>query len=374
LSEEGGRRERASRSKRRQSREDVDAESEEDAMTLLKRHVGRRRHIGRRVAAVGAGVALLVLGLQAPAFAAAPTVTSFTPTSGPEGCVIVITGTAFTDFPDTDPQYNVDFVLGGTSPDATTFAVISATEIWATVPDLLAGSAYTVRVTNDGGSGSSTATFLATADGVAGACGPTITSFTPTCGSASDAVVITGTNLLEPDLTGGDVRFAPYPATEAGTVQPDVDGPTSLSVVVPSGTGDGAIRVNTFSGAGGQAFSTAPFLVPPPDCIEEPTVEGHPRAITLTLKKHLRARGVVSSTEDPAFTDCVASVPVNVQRKKKGGGWKNVGTTTTTDTGSYKVKIKDKPGKYRAIAPKVAGTTAADDCLKAKSARRTHKH
>ena len=60
----------------------------------------KKRHIGRRVAGVGVGVALMVLGLQAPAFAAAPTVTSFTPTSGPDGCVMVVTGTGFDDFPD----------------------------------------------------------------------------------------------------------------------------------------------------------------------------------------------------------------------------------------------------------------------------------
>ncbi len=70
---------------RKQSREDVDAKREEDAMSLFKRNIGRRRHVGRRVAGVGVGVALMVLGLQAPAFAVAPTVASFTPTSGPDG-------------------------------------------------------------------------------------------------------------------------------------------------------------------------------------------------------------------------------------------------------------------------------------------------
>jgi hypothetical protein len=331
----------------------------------------KKRHIGRRVAGIGVGVALMVLGLQTPAFAAAPTVTSFTPTSGPEGCVVVVTGTAFTDFPDTDPDYDVEFVAGASSPSATTFDVASATEIWATVPNLAAGTAYTIRVTNDGGTGSSTATFLATADGVAGGCGPTITSFLPTCASSGDAVVITGTNLIESDLTGGDVRFAPYPVGEATTVLPDVDDTTSLSVVVPSGTGDGAIRVNTFTGAGGQVFSAAPFLVPPPDCPAAGDV-GHERAITLKLKKSGKASGVVSSTEDPPFDGCVDSVPVKIQRKGKGG-WKNAGSATTTDTGSYSVKTKGKPGKYRALASKVEGTTDADDCLKAKSATRTIK-
>jgi hypothetical protein len=330
----------------------------------------KRRNIGLRLAGIGVGVALLTLGLEAPAFAAAPGVASFTPTNGPEDCVVVITGTAFTDIPSTDPSWDVEFDTNAPPGiNATAFAIISATEIWATVPNLTPGTAYNVRVSNSQGTSTSASTFLATADNAGGACAPTITSFTPTCASAGASVVITGTNLLEPDLTGGDVRFAPYPATEATTVQPDVDGPTSLSVVVPSGVADGAIRVNTITNVtAGQAFSATPFLTPPPDCVA-PT--GHTRAITLKLKKNGQASGVVSSTETTPFADCVKAVPVKIQRKPKGKGWKNAGSATTDDTGKYSHKTKGKPGKYRALAP--ATTVGTADCLKAKSATRTIK-
>jgi IPT/TIG domain len=334
-----------------------------------------KRHIGRRVAGVGVAVTLMMLGLAAPAFAAAPTVASFTPTSGPENCVVVITGTAFTDIPSADASWDVEFDLDaipGGGINATTFAIISATEIWATVPNLTPGSAYVVRVANSQGTGNSTATFLATADNAGGACAPTITSFTPTCGSAGTAVVITGTNLLEPDLTGGDVRFAPYPGTEAVTVQPDVDTATSLSVVVPSGVADGAIRVNTITNpAAGQAFSATPFLTPPPDCVPV-TGDEHARSISFKISKAGKTSGVVSSTEDPAFTDCVAAVPVKIQRKKSGA-WKTVGTTTTNDSGAYTKKVKNPKGtqKFRALAPKVSlGDPVTDVCLKARSAVR----
>ena len=187
-------------------------------------------------------------------------------------------------------------------------------------------------------------------------------------------MLITGTKLVGSDLEGADVRFNPYSA-DAAVVQPDVDTQTSLSRIVPSGAGDGPIRVTTFAAAGGQVFSAAPFLVPPPDCAPA-GVPTHARNITLTLKKHLRARGVVSSTEDPAFTECVANVPVKIQRKKSGGGWKNVGSTTTNDTGAYNVRLnKDKPGKYRARANSVSlGDPVTDTCLQAISAKRTHRH
>jgi hypothetical protein len=58
-------------------------------MTLFK------QHMGRRVAAVGVATALLVLGLETPAFAAVPDITAISPTSGPVGCVVTITGTNF---------------------------------------------------------------------------------------------------------------------------------------------------------------------------------------------------------------------------------------------------------------------------------------
>jgi hypothetical protein len=53
-----------------------------------------------------------------------------------------------------------------------------------------------------------------------------------------------------------------------------------------------------------------------------------------------------------------------------------VGTTTTNDNGAYKRRIKDKPGRYRALAPKVTVTVADTDesCLKAVSAPRKHSH
>ena len=63
----------------------------------------KKRHIGRRVAGVGVGVAMLMLGLEAPA-SAAVTITALSPTSGPTNCVVVVTGTGFTDFP--GPRYS----------------------------------------------------------------------------------------------------------------------------------------------------------------------------------------------------------------------------------------------------------------------------
>src|SRR6266545_1188391 len=100
-------------------------------MSLFKRQA-------RRVAAVGVGVGLLVLGLEAPALAVGPTTTGVSPTSGPTGCVVDITGTGYSG--STKAQTDVNFHTGGTpgtDVDAASFSIISDTEIWATVPSTL---------------------------------------------------------------------------------------------------------------------------------------------------------------------------------------------------------------------------------------------
>ena len=136
--------------------------------------------------------------------AAVPTITSFSPSSGPAGCVVVITGTSFTDFPAV--QTTVTFVSpADVEIPATPFVVVSATEIRATVPGLTVGTGYRIRVANPAGITTSTGTFLSTSG--AGACAPTITSFMPTSGSVGTAVTIVGTNLLKDVNTGGDVTF-----------------------------------------------------------------------------------------------------------------------------------------------------------------------
>ena len=78
-------------------------------------------------------------------------------------------------------------------------------------------------------------------------------------------------------------------------------------------------------------------------------------------------RGKVSVGD--GFTGCAAAVPVKIQRRVSGD-WKTVGTTTTTDTGAYKKRIKDRPGKYRSVSRKANLFT--DFCLRAVSPVRRH--
>jgi hypothetical protein len=393
-------------------------------MTLFK------RHMGRRVAAVAVAAALLVLGLEAPAFATAPTIVSFTPGSGPAGtCVVTITGTNF-DNPLVTGAAGVVF----NTTNAANYTVISSTQIRA---EVAAGTTTgPIHVDNGDAPAAVSSTNFTVAS--PGTCAPTITSFTPTCGPVGTSVSITGTNLLDASDSAGAVTFfnnktatstLALSATQITAVVPsaattgkiNVDtgvgtaaasatdftvaatcatitgftptsGPvgtvvtitgtgftgatavsfnnvnatsftvnpagTQITATVPTGATTGKIRVTV---GGGTVVSTADFVVS--------TV--HSRSVTLKLSKHIVAKGVVSVGD--GFTACATSVPVKIQRKTNSG-WKNVGSATTTASGSYSKKIKDKTGKYRAQAKKITLNTGADVCKKATSPVRKHKH
>jgi len=209
--------------------------------------------------------------------AAVPTITSFSPTSGPAGCVVVITGTSFTDFP--AAQTTVTFVSpAAIETPATPFVVVSATEIFATVPGLTAGTSYNIRVTNPAGTSTSTGTFLSTLG--AGACAPTISSFTPTGGAVGTAVTIVGSNLLKDVNTGGDVAFFDNKtAAPAGPLSP-----TQLRVLVPAGATTGPITVTTALGAASSATNFTVLSGEPP-----PAPGGSPTDVLTTTEPQVCA-------------------------------------------------------------------------------------
>jgi len=389
-----------------------------------------KRHVGRRVAAVGVATALLMLGLAAPAYAVIPTVTAVTPANAALGCEVTVTGANFQTVANGGPASAVEF--GGTP--GTGLAIDADTQLEVTVPVAAGVGGNNVVVTNVTGDSAAftySTTAAATCPGVptfspatgfvgstvtisgafvtaptqvrfntsslvtttnatassatavvpAGATtgpihvytaagqktsatsftvvtapAPTISSFTPAFGPTGTSVKITGTNF------SGTVSGASFTTTGvtfnnvAGTFV--VNSATQITATVPSTATTGRIKVTT---PGGSATSTTDFTVSKP----------HTRSVTLGLKKHLVARGAVSVGD--GFTACVASVPVKIQRKTSSG-WKSVGSTTTDASGSYKKKIKDKPGKYRAKAPKVSLNNGVDVCLGDTSPARKHTH
>jgi len=180
----------------------------------------------------------------------APTITGFTPTSGPPGASVTISGSSFTGA--TAVAFN------GVNA---TFTVSSDTSIQATVP----ASAATgpVSVTTSGGTATSSSSFTVLQP-------PTIASFTPTSGPQGTAVTINGTNLI------GATAVAFNGVSASFTVASD----TAIQTSVPAGATTGQLSVTT---SGGTATSTAAFTVISAPTISSFTPTSGPPGASVTI-------------------------------------------------------------------------------------------
>jgi hypothetical protein len=159
-----------------------------------------------------------------------PTITTFTPTSGPVGTVINITGTGFTGGTTT---FQINGVTAGGGSLTTTTARITVSAGTTTGP---------IRVSNANG-----ATVTATDFTVTGLA-PTITSFTPASGPVGTTVTVNGTNFIN----GTTVIYGGNPVATTILTQ------SQLTFVIPTGATSGLIIV---SNANGNALSTSNFTV-----------------------------------------------------------------------------------------------------------------
>ena len=295
-----------------------------------------RKRLGARALLVPVIAAMTVLLLGMPAaLAAAPTITSFSPTCGPVGAQVIITGTGFQDAPSAVSAVK----FNGTA--ATTFTVNSDTQITATVP--AAATTGPIAVTDTEGTATSVTSFT-----VSTGAGPCISSFSPTSGNVGTVVTITGGAFTgATSVTFGGVAATTFTVTS----------PTQITATVPTTAVTGPIAVTAPSGT---ATSTTNFTV-----TAGPT--DHERTVTLSLRRHLVARGKVSSD----FAGCKSGVNVKIQRRK--GGWKTVANVSTSDSGRYRAELKDRSGRYRALVP-AEQLDPNDSCLKAKSPTARHRH
>jgi hypothetical protein len=171
---------------------------------------------------------------------------------------------------------------------------------------------------------------------------------------ASSSTTQTGSFVGSPafvtDANGDAASSVTAPAAAAGSKT------TITFCDDPDGTGSCANPPNT-TGVDSQAFS-----------IIWTTPGTHDRSVSLKLKDSLKAKGTVSVGD--GFTACADTVPVKIQRRANGS-WHTKKTTTTASDGTYHAKLKNKSGKYRAVAP--ATTAQGETCNKAVSPKRKYK-
>ena len=360
----------------------------------------------KRLATLGAAI-VLIAGLAPDASAAAAVVTSFTPTSGPVGTSVTITGEGF------DTTTAVDF--NGT---AATFTIVSPTELTATVPS--GATSGPISVTNTDGTGASATNFTVE---------PLVSGFTPTHGSPGTIVTIIGsgfdgatdvrfggvsaisftanysgqitatvpagavTGPITVETPGGSdasanaftvdappptiTGFTPKHGTVGSTITVTgtgldtttavkVDGvdanfhivsETTLKVTVPRGARKGFIRVTTESGSD---VSNVVFEV---------VKDRHRTVSAFSLKKHLLALGTVRVPDHDAT--CKARRRILVQRRINGH-WRTVKRTRSRASGGFRARLRDVEGTYRVIV--LQKSTVVDLCLKDTSRTRRHHH
>jgi hypothetical protein len=164
-----------------------------------------------------------------------PTITSFYPSSGVFGTSVVITGTNFS----TNSTY--DFV----SFNGTATTVINSTSTQLTVDVPLNATSGTISLTIGTATATSAGSFSVLQ------LIPTITSFSPTIGSAGIPVVIAGTNFSS-NPAYNVVLFNGVAATVTSST------PTQITATAPAGATTGQISVNVGPNTG---TSADPFQV-----------------------------------------------------------------------------------------------------------------
>jgi IPT/TIG domain-containing protein/flagellar hook capping protein FlgD len=179
-----------------------------------------------------------------------PTITSFTPTSGPVGTQVTVNGTGFSGT--TSVQFN---------GSAASFTVVSSTRLHATVP-AGAGSGP-ISVGNPTGTFASGSSFTVIA-------APTVASFSPTSGTPGTEVTVHGTGFI----AASAVRFNGTPWSFT------VDSDTVLHATVPPGATSGPISVTNPAGT---ALSATNFVVIVPPTISSFSPGSGPVGSEVTL-------------------------------------------------------------------------------------------
>jgi hypothetical protein len=239
-------------------------------------------------------------GSSVSSFAVTPTISSFTPTSGPVGTSVDIVGLNFTGA--TIVRFNESLA---------NYTVDSDSEIHATVP--AGATTGPILVTTPSGTGASSSEFSLLPFPTP----PTISSLTPTSGPVGTSVDVLGSS-----FTGAtSVRFNGAPANY--TVESD----SEIHATVPAGATTGPISVTT---SGGTATSSFTVILPPTITNFSPSSGRVGQQVTITGSNFTGATSVKLGTAPAKFT---VNSPTKI-----------TATVPTIAHGSYKWSITTPAG------------------------------
>jgi hypothetical protein len=260
----------------------------------------------------------------------APSITGFSPRSGPVGTLVTIEGDRFTGV--TAVRFN------GVSA---AFSFVNDERVTATVP--IGATKGKLSVTTPAGTDTTSSNFDVTGGG------PVIDRFSPTNGDPGTSVTINGDR-----FTGAtSVRFN---GLAAGF---NVVSDERVIATVPQGATTGRITVTTPAAT---ATSGSDFVV------SGGSGQGHDRNVSLSISRR-HASGHVSV--DDGYQACASNVPVVIKRHRHGE-WVWVTTTATDEGGDYRALIGRSRGEYRAKAKRITLVNGAV-CLGERSGT-AHRH
>ncbi|HEX9997489.1 MAG TPA: S8 family serine peptidase [Abditibacterium sp.] len=238
-----------------------------------------------------------------------PVISSFSPTSGPEGLLVTINGAKF------DSATTVRF----NGVDAA-FAIVSAAKITATVPQ--GATTGPISVVNAAGTATSVGNFLVK---------PAITSFSPSGGAPGSLVTLRGTSFSNTTA----VKFA-------GKISAfTIISPNEITATVPTGALTGSLAVTSNGQTGNSAVS---FVVAPRISSFSPTSGVEGTTVTINGVNFSGATAVAFNGIEAAYSIVSASkitvvVPPGATTGKigvtnVGGSGLSIGTFTVIGTAS----------------------------------------
>jgi hypothetical protein len=228
-----------------------------------------------RTATAMAGINTAFRGVAFAPVAAAPTIASFTPISGPVGTTVTVTGTHFNGA--------TSVTLNGV--DVPNFTVLEATTLAFEVPT--GATSGLIAVTTPGGTATSTSSFMVVAPNPA----PTLTNLTPATASA-------GSGPLTIALDGTGFSSSSLVSFNGSVLATTLVSPTQLTAVVPASilTTAGTYTVtvtNPAPGGGTSTASTFTVVAPAPTIASfTPAMGGPGTTVTITGTNFMGATAV----------------------------------------------------------------------------------